>query len=551
MPMPDVNTLFAGRTVFLTGGSGFVGQVVIEKLLYAVPDFEKIYVLVRPAKGKSPAERWTAISEGVLFNRVRAECPQNLEKVVPVEGDITIDDMGLSEENLKRVLEETSVVIHCAATVRFDDTLRSAIELNLKGVQRMIKLAKRMPKLDALVHCSTAYVNVYMEGEIEEKQYPAPCDPYKLIDAQSWMTDDMLDGITKAMAKKGYYNTYCFTKHVAEELVRLECTEIPTLIFRPAIIAGIWKDGIPGWADSLQGMTAGAMGYGTGTFPRMPCNVKNPTDIVPVDVVSNMLICCAAYRLHLTTLKDKSMPVFHCGTSHLRPLQLETFRDLCGTFFDEYPLERFIFAPTVGSRGHPDLEEKLHVFKHRVVGPAFDRIGSLAGKKPFWERTFRKIREVYGVFAPFISKNWIYKSDNALMLIDNMDPDDVEKFDFDVRKLDWTDFTSDMLFGLKTFLMKNDIMSDENIAVAKRKVKMFKGAELIANLMLGWVISVLITHSFDSWAIAFCIGFATFYYLTCDAWVRVEIGSIDNYRKRMNAAIGIGPLNNNHKKLTQ
>lgn len=30
------------------------------------------------------------------------------------------------------------------------------------------------------------------------------------------MTDDMLDGITKAMAKKGYYNTYCFTKHVAE-----------------------------------------------------------------------------------------------------------------------------------------------------------------------------------------------------------------------------------------------------------------------------------------------------------------------------------------------
>lgn len=57
--------------------------------------------------------------------------------------------------------------------------------------------------------------------------------------------------------------------------------------------------------------------------------------------------------------------------------------------------------------------------------------------------------------------------------------------------------------------------------------------------------------SFDSWGMAFCIGFAIFYYLTCDAWVRVEIGSIDNYRKRMNAAIGIGPLNNNHKKVSQ
>lgn len=45
---------------------------------------------------------------------------------------------------------QTSVVIHCAATVRFNDTLRSAIELNLKGVERMIRLCKRMPKLEVI-----------------------------------------------------------------------------------------------------------------------------------------------------------------------------------------------------------------------------------------------------------------------------------------------------------------------------------------------------------------------------------------------------------------
>ncbi|GMS92424.1 hypothetical protein PENTCL1PPCAC_14599, partial [Pristionchus entomophagus] len=234
--MPDVNSLFAGRTVFLTGGSGFVGKVVIEKFLTAVPDIKRIYVLVRSAKGKTADQRWADINTGVMFNRVRSDCPETLDKVLPVEGDITFDDMGLKEEDLQRVLEETSVVLHCAATVRFNDTLRNAIELNVKGVKRMINMCKRMPKLDSFVHCSTAYVNVDKEGEIEEKQYKVVCDPYKLIDGQSWMSDDMLDGITDAMAPK-YFNTYCFTKHVAEELVKRECGDLPTLIFRPSIIA--------------------------------------------------------------------------------------------------------------------------------------------------------------------------------------------------------------------------------------------------------------------------------------------------------------------------
>ncbi|KAF8374037.1 hypothetical protein PRIPAC_80466 [Pristionchus pacificus] len=470
--MPLVNALFAGRTVFLTGGSGFVGKVVIEKFLHDVPDVEKIFVLVRAAKGKSAQQRWADISQCALFNRVRAERPWALDKVVPVEGDITVDDMGLSETDLKAVLEETSVVLHCAATVRFNDTLRNAIELNVKGVDRMIKLCKRMPKLDCFLHCSTCYVNVDKEGDIEEKLYDVVCDPHKLIDGHSWMSDEMLNGITGSITKK-YFNTYCFTKHVAEELVRRECVDLPTLIFRPAIIAGIWKDGIPGWADAFQGITANALGFGTGTIPRMPCDTNNPLDVVPVDVVSSMMITCAAYRLHLTEKKDRSMPVFHCNSSHLNPLSASHYRNLCGSFLAAYPLEMMLFSPSAGTRGSPALEDGLHAFKQLVVGPALDKTAELlAGRKPFWARTFAKCREVYQVFIPFTSKRWIYQSNGMVELIERMQPEDRQTFDFDLRQLDWTDFISDVLFGMKTFLTKNDIMSDEKLARARRKVRM-------------------------------------------------------------------------------
>ncbi|GMR49001.1 hypothetical protein PMAYCL1PPCAC_19196, partial [Pristionchus mayeri] len=544
--MPDVDTLFAGRTVFLTGGSGFVGKVLIEKLLKDVPHVERLYVLVRPAKGKTAEQRWADINSGVLFNRVRLGCPEALEKVVPVEGDISLDDMGLTEEDLGRVLAETSVVLHCAATVRFNDILRNAIELNVKGVQRMIGICKRMPKLESFVHCSTAYVNVDKEGEIEEKQYKVICDPYKLIEAQSWMTDEMLDGVTEAMTPK-YFNTYCFTKHVAEELVKRECGDLPTLIFRPSIIAGIWKDGIPGWADAFQGATACALGFGTGTVPRMPTNPDFPLDVVPVDVVSNMMIVCAAYRLHLTALKDRSMPILHCSTSHLNVLPGGLFRDLCGTHLTKFPLEKFLFSPVAGTRGYLLFEDNLHLFKEKVIGPALDRVGTTFGKKPFWARTFGKLREVYGVFMPFVSKRWIYKADNMVELIGRMQPQDVENFDFDVRKIVWIDYISDVLFGMKAFLTKNDIMSDEKLKIARRNVQIYAGIEVALLLLLGWLLSVIITGNISSFSIAISLGLSMYFYLNCMMFNHLELPSIESYRERMNAAMRLHEVNNNVK----
>lgn len=48
---------FTGKTIFITGGSGFIGKVLIEKLLRSCPDLALIYVLMRPKKGKTQEER--------------------------------------------------------------------------------------------------------------------------------------------------------------------------------------------------------------------------------------------------------------------------------------------------------------------------------------------------------------------------------------------------------------------------------------------------------------------------------------------------------------
>lgn len=48
---------YAHKGVFITGGTGFLGCVLIEALLSATPDIGRIYVLVRGKRGDNAEHR--------------------------------------------------------------------------------------------------------------------------------------------------------------------------------------------------------------------------------------------------------------------------------------------------------------------------------------------------------------------------------------------------------------------------------------------------------------------------------------------------------------
>ncbi|KAG8232898.1 hypothetical protein J437_LFUL012811 [Ladona fulva] len=52
-----VGDFFAGRTVLVTGGTGFMGKVLLEKLLRSCPDVKRVYIVMRPKRGKEVAAR--------------------------------------------------------------------------------------------------------------------------------------------------------------------------------------------------------------------------------------------------------------------------------------------------------------------------------------------------------------------------------------------------------------------------------------------------------------------------------------------------------------
>lgn len=79
-----------------------------------------------------------------------------LDKLIAVEGDVSMVGLGFTDET-RKLLENVSVIFHSAASVRFDDNLKSAIILNTRGTHEVIKFAVTLSHLASFVHVSTTY----------------------------------------------------------------------------------------------------------------------------------------------------------------------------------------------------------------------------------------------------------------------------------------------------------------------------------------------------------------------------------------------------------
>uniref|UniRef100_A0A915J8A3 Fatty acyl-CoA reductase n=1 Tax=Romanomermis culicivorax TaxID=13658 RepID=A0A915J8A3_ROMCU len=161
-------------------------------------------------------------------------------------------------------------------------------------------------KTTVFVHASTAYANCD-RSHILESVYTPPMQPEKLVEALSWMDDRMVASLTPLLVGQRP-NTYTYTKALAEYIVSQEAAHLPVAIVRPSIIGAIWKEPLPGWTDNLNGPTglfASTINFlsqiGKGLLRSMIGDSNATADIVPVDVVSNVLIVTAWHRANETT----------------------------------------------------------------------------------------------------------------------------------------------------------------------------------------------------------------------------------------------------------
>lgn len=77
-----------------------------------------------------------------------------MEKIKAVTGDVTLPGFGLSATDMQLLLESVSIVFNSAATIKFDEELKAAIEMNVKGPMQLLEICRQMKRLEVCSNLS-------------------------------------------------------------------------------------------------------------------------------------------------------------------------------------------------------------------------------------------------------------------------------------------------------------------------------------------------------------------------------------------------------------
>jgi fatty acyl-CoA reductase len=82
-----------------------------------------------------------------VFDTIRQNQKETLNKLVAVAGDVMLPEFGLSPSDLELLIENVSIVFNSAATVKFDEELQVAVEMNVNGPKRLLEICRQMKQL--------------------------------------------------------------------------------------------------------------------------------------------------------------------------------------------------------------------------------------------------------------------------------------------------------------------------------------------------------------------------------------------------------------------
>jgi long-chain acyl-CoA synthetase len=174
--------LFAGKSIIVVGGTGFLGKVWVAMLLARFPDVGHLYLMVRAKRDQSPEARfWADIASSPTFDPLREAHPGAefeaflRDKISPMAGDMALPRLGFDDAFVAKNAGKIAAIVNVAGVVDFNPPLDEALQANAFGVNHLIDLARSLSA--PVMHTSTCYVAGYRTGLIEEvdpREVPFP-----------------------------------------------------------------------------------------------------------------------------------------------------------------------------------------------------------------------------------------------------------------------------------------------------------------------------------------------------------------------------------------
>lgn len=475
-------------TILLTGGSGFLGKVVLAIILSRLGDFRRLIVMLRAeddlgARGRLeqevlPSEAFAGVERSIIARLLEQG------RICAVAGDLGVDEIRSREG-----WGEIDTVIHCAASVSFEEPLDEALALNALGPNRLLRSLHDAGAHPHFVHVSTAYVadaqtSLVVEdgpphpgvaelepvalmavargwrGAVEEEaNLPSRLREFKTAAKREASNRPALDPKARAEELKsrwvrqqlasrgrryamaaGWPDTYALSKAVGERLV-VEASEHTTIV-RPSIIESAIRQPHPGWLEGIKVADPLILAYAARGLTHLPGRASNRIDIVPVDYVAN---ACVAAAAHPPREQLRSLAVTSGARNAL------TLGELAGhikAYFRREPLRRRDgSAIEIGDLEFVDRKIALRKTMRRQWLAA---TAARAAFLPLSRATKRnlgrnaalaaQVTRMVKIYGPYTELDCVFDDRNTHAFAHSLERDDRADFPFDTEEIVWSEY---------------------------------------------------------------------------------------------------------------
>ncbi|MCJ8272323.1 MAG: thioester reductase domain-containing protein, partial [Psychrosphaera sp.] len=260
VPAPITNDLpkaFEGdvKSVFLTGATGFLGGHILHQLLTSTE--ATVYCLVRATTIKKAQER-------ILQNAVSYKLNVDINRIVPILGDMEQPHLGMSKKNWRLLCNQVQHIVHTASYVNHIQPY-FAFKKSVKGTTELLSMAyTNAVKMIHFVSSTT------VSSQVENSHFSI--NP----------VEDFIDSEKAELILSGYGQS----KWIQEENIRLASfAGVPYTIYRFSEISGSSQTGIGNTNDIFHRILRMML-----SVPVRPEESHYLIDVIPVDMAALTIV---------------------------------------------------------------------------------------------------------------------------------------------------------------------------------------------------------------------------------------------------------------------
>ena len=490
--------LLAGKKIVMTGVTGFIGELLLWKILTELPETTPA-VLVRRKGSASARDRMIALVKKPILKEAREAAGGASElldtRIEVIEGDLP---------NVPHLPDDLDIVVHCAGDVSFDPPIDQAFTTNVIGTKalmdRMLDAVTdengQRRKVPHYVHISTAYTAGRRRGAIPESPHVHNIDydaeaaagiaMRDLIEEESrtsvqlaklrkdaerehrqagflttaadterrrmeWVETELVKAGTERARSLGWTDVYTFTKALGERVVADVGRDVHVSIVRPAIVESSWLHPYPGWIEGFKMAEPLILAYGRGELPEFPASPEVIVDIVPCDHVVNAILAVCA-----TQPQIGKPEYYHVNSGARNPLTFNQLYAYTRAYFLDHPFEggprgaarlpQWTFPGASSIERLLSTSERAHKMAERVLAqaPRSDRTRKIAKDLDRTRVRLDYLRRYHSLYKEYAQSELHFVDDNTLALTQALHPDDQAAFAFDTSVFDWKTYVQDV-----------------------------------------------------------------------------------------------------------